>query len=131
MEEVFLLLVVVRDESEAFVANNAFDCSTRHPLLLTLRRWLVSSANFSAELHERPDCCVHLSCRQASNGLDQPAAPRPIVAAFADPSDIIRPTPMTSVTADTVFCIASTSAARLYSRGAGAATADVREPRQS
>ena len=42
MEEVLLLLVVVRDESEAFVAHNAFDCSTRHPLLLTLRRWLVS-----------------------------------------------------------------------------------------
>jgi hypothetical protein len=42
MEEVFLLLVVVRDESEAFVANNAFDRSTRHPLLLTFllcSRW--------------------------------------------------------------------------------------------
>jgi hypothetical protein len=43
MEEVFLLLVVVRDESEAFVAHNAFDRSTRHPLLLTFRRWPVSS----------------------------------------------------------------------------------------
>jgi hypothetical protein len=45
MEEVFLLLVVVRDESEPFVAHNAFDCSTRH-LLLTFRRWLVSSDHF-------------------------------------------------------------------------------------
>jgi hypothetical protein len=41
MEEVFLLLVVVRDESEAFVANNAFDRSTRHPLLLTFLTFLL------------------------------------------------------------------------------------------
>jgi hypothetical protein len=42
MEEVFLLLVVVRDESEAFVAHNTFDRSTRHHLL-TFRRCLISS----------------------------------------------------------------------------------------
>jgi len=65
MEEVFLLLVVVRDESEAFVAYNAFDCSTRHPVLLTLRRWLVSSDIFSLSLHEHTCCRVHLSYRHA------------------------------------------------------------------
>ena len=48
MEEVFLLLVVVRDESETFVAHNAFDGSTRHPL--TFRRWLVFFRSVSAEL---------------------------------------------------------------------------------
>jgi hypothetical protein len=42
MEEVFLLLVVVRDESEAFVAHNALDCSTRHHLL-SFRMWPISS----------------------------------------------------------------------------------------
>ena len=43
MEEIFLLLVVVRDEAEAFVAHDAFDCSARHPVLLDVAPLLVSS----------------------------------------------------------------------------------------
>jgi hypothetical protein len=55
MEEVFPLLVV-GDESEAFVAHYTFDCSSRHRSSLPCARLLISSDTFSAELHEHR-CC--------------------------------------------------------------------------
>ena len=71
MEEVFLVLVVVRDESETFVAHNTFDGSTRHTLL-TFRRWLVSSDQSPLSVHEHTCCSVHLLCRRAVDSNSTP-----------------------------------------------------------